>query len=182
MSQAAIDHSERYDAAAPKWGDQMRTLGYYDGYLGFLSAPGDRGTPAASVTDVGSGTAAFSEAWVAIHGAPRRLTLLDPSAGMLRRGQAALQRRDVDAELAQGLLGVIKPDPADVVLAAHEIEHCPDPLGALAQMRDLLAPGGHLYLVVSKPHWCKAIIWLQWRHRTFRKDEIASFWPRLVLT
>ena len=31
----------------------MRALGYYDGYLGFLSAPGPRPIPGAKVTDIG---------------------------------------------------------------------------------------------------------------------------------
>jgi hypothetical protein len=77
----------------------MRALGYYDGYLGFLSAPGPRPIPGAKVTDIGD---------------------------------------------------------------------------ALKQMRDLLVPGGRLRLVESKPHWCNAIIWLQWRHRTFAREDIHA--------
>jgi demethylmenaquinone methyltransferase/2-methoxy-6-polyprenyl-1,4-benzoquinol methylase len=158
--------------AAPRWGDKMRTLGYYDCYMGFLSASGPCATR--DVIDVGAGTAAFSEAWVAIHGAPRELTLLEPSRAMLERGQAALQRRGIEPRLAPGLLGEIDLPPADEVLAAHVIEHCADPSTALRQMRDLLRPGGRMHLVVSKPHWCNAIIWLQWRHRTFHKAEILG--------
>lgn len=167
------DTATRYDAAAPRWGDKMRTLGYYDGYLGFLSEPrapqGD-----GHVVDIGAGTAAFSEAYVAIHGSPARLTLLDPSRAMLDRGAAALARRGVSPDLVPALLGEATLAPADILLAAHVIEHCPDPAVALRQMHDMLRPGGRLYLVVSKPHWCNAIIWLQWRHRTFGADEART--------
>lgn len=150
----------------------MRALGYYDGYLGFLS---DRSHPPDRpdhIIDVGSGTGAFSEAWVAVHGAPRELTLLEPSAQMLEKGTETLAARGVTAHGVQGLLGGVDLAPADLVLAAHVIEHCPDPGLALRQMHDLLHPGGRLNLVVSKPHWCNAIIWLQWRHRTFGRDQI----------
>lgn len=43
MANASTDPTARYDLAAPKWGDKMRTLGYYDGYLGFLSDPDTKG-------------------------------------------------------------------------------------------------------------------------------------------
>lgn len=174
MERTDIQSTSRYDIAAPRWGDKMRTLGYYDAYLGFLSEQHRRPGGDASVIDVGSGTGAFAEAWVAINGAPRDLTLLEPSRAMLERGQAALSRRGVAPKLVQSLLGIATVAPAHEVLAAHVIEHCPDPLVALRQMRDLLLPGGRLYLVVSKPHWCNAIIWLQWRHRTFQENEITG--------
>ncbi|MGB5558607.1 MAG: methyltransferase [Paracoccaceae bacterium] len=152
----------------------MRTLGYYDGYLGFLSAPRQHTDLRAHVVDIGAGTAAFAEAWVAINGKPGELTLLEPSGAMLERGLAAIRTRGVEPKLVQASLGEVEMEPADEALAAHVIEHCTDPLTALRQIRDLLRPGGRLHLVVSKPHWCNAIIWLQWRHRTFRQDEILE--------
>ena len=152
----------------------MRALGYYDGYLGFLSSRDRTSTGELLVTDVGAGTAAFAEAWVALNGPPRHLTLLDPSEAMLEYGRAALRRRGVDPIVVRSTLEDAILEPSDEVLAAHVIEHCPDPLHALWQLRALLRPGGRLHLVVSKPHWCNAIIWLQWRHRTFREDEILG--------
>ena len=157
----------------------MRTLGYYDGYLGFLSAQLGLGKDAAHVLDVGAGTAAFSEAWVAINGPPvGSVTLLEPSKAMLERGKAALNARGVEPHLVQALLGEIELEPADQVLAAHIIEHCPDPLVALQQLHRVTKPEGVLHLVVSKPHWCNAIIWLQWRHRTFGETEILQLMDR----
>lgn len=174
MATTATSVNDQYDHAASRWGDKMRTLGYYDGYLGFLSFAQTKDGAGLRVVDVGAGTASFAEAWVAINGAPDKMTLLDPSAAMLERGKAALGRRGVTPHANQGLLGEVQIPQVDVVLAAHVIEHCPDPLVALGQMRAMLCPGGLLRLVVSKPHWCNAIIWLQWRHRTFAKDEILK--------
>ena len=152
----------------------MRSLGYYDGYLKFLSAGKRQVKDNACIIDVGAGTASFAEAWIMVYGVPHELTLLDPSQEMLKRGSAALRRYEVDPNLVQALLGEINLEPADEVLAAHVIEHCVDPLIALQQLRDLLCSGGRLHLVVSKPHWCNAIIWLQWRHRTFHEVEILK--------
>ncbi len=174
MAETDIPRTKRYDVAAPRWGDKMRTLGYYDGYLGFLSAPPSYQGPNKRVVDVGAGTASFAEAWVALHGPPSELILLEPSPVMLERGTEALNKRGVNPQAVQSLLGETDLEPSDVVLASHVIEHCADPFTALRQMRDLLVPGGQLRLVVSKPHWCNAVIWLQWRHRTFQKDEILA--------
>jgi len=175
MSDTAPDLTKRYDHAAGRWRDKMRALGYYEGYLGFLSAPGPRPIPGAKVTDVGAGTAAFAEAWVAVNGTPGEMTLLEPSQAMLDRGEAALIIRGVHPTcVARPLDAAAGLPPSDEVLAAHIIEHCADPGDALKQMRDLLVPGGRLRLVVSKPHWCNAIIWLQWRHRTFAREEIHA--------
>ena len=160
-----------YDRAAPRWGDKMRALGYYDGYRAFLA---DRPPQGRRLVDVGAGTAAFAEAWVATHGVPEEVALLDPSAAMLARGEAALRARGVDARTVRGLLGEVDPGRFDEALAAHVIEHCPEPLRALRQMSALVRPGGILRLVVSKPHWCNAIVWLRWRHRTFGREEILA--------
>lgn len=174
MTVSSIETRNSYDVVAPRWGDKMRALGYYEGYLGFLSEQLRHPSGDLRVIDVGAGTGSFAEAWVVINGTPRELVLLEPSSAMLERGQAALRRREIEPLLVKALLGGVELDPADEVLAAHVIEHCPDPLLALRQMRDLLHPTGRLHLVVSKPHWCNAIIWLQWRHRTFQKAEILA--------
>lgn len=167
--------AQKYDTAAVSWRDKMRALGYYDGYLGFLSEPEHRPVPDAKVIDVGAGTAAFAEAWVAVNGAPADLLLVDLSGAMLERGRTLLKRRGIEARTRVAALGpALETGPADEVLAAHLIEHIPDTLAALRDLRALLKPGGRLRLVVSKPHWCNAIIWLQWRHRTFGLEEMRG--------
>ena len=174
MAEKTARLTDRYDVVAPRWGDKMRTLGYYDAYLGFLSDQRRNDGGALRVVDVGAGTASFAEAWVALNGPPREMILLEPSQAMLGLGREALRGRGVEPRMERSLLGEADLGPSDVVLAAHVIEHCPDPLDALRQMRALLRKGGRMHLVVSKPHWCNAIIWLQWRHRTFLEGEIVA--------
>jgi len=170
--------TNRYDAAAPAWADKMRTLGYYDGYVSFLQAtclPAEAGT---CVIDIGAGTAAFAEAFTAIHGPDHRLTLLEPSAAMASRGAVRLAARGVETEIVIQSLEDFDPGPRfDCLLAAHVIEHG-DGAEMLSALRRLARPGARLWLVVSKPHWCNAIIWLQWRHKTYAPDVLTAMLQR----
>lgn len=164
----------RYDQASTIWADKMRVLGYYDGYLGFLSDWRATGRDAATVADIGAGTGAMAEAWVAVNGPPATLTLVDPSSGMLARAQTALERRGVAPLVLNRPLARDMLEPQDAVLAAHLIEHFDDPLATLRTLRGLLKESGYLWLVVSKPHWCSVIVWLKWRHRTYRTAEVTA--------
>lgn len=166
--------ASQYDRVAGGWGDKMRTLGYSDAYLGFL-ASGPRARAVDHVCDVGCGTGAFAEAWMGIYGAAANVTLMDPSELMLDRAAAALMRRGGDVATVQaGIEGFRPTGPFDHLLMAHVIEHVPDPTAALRQLRGWVTPGARLWLVVSKPHWCNAIIWLQWRHRAFQEVEVTA--------
>ncbi len=171
---SASDLNLKYDRAAPAWGDKMRLLGYHDAYLGFLASQTFRAPDGNSVIDIGCGTGAFADAWAAIHGPGQRITLLDPSEQMLSRAAVLLERRGVAPKLEASRLESYRPaEPHHCLLAAHVIEHVPDPVQSLKEMRALCQTEGRLWLVVSKPHWCNAIIWLQWRHRAYRPDTVA---------
>ncbi len=164
--------TQQYDRAANTWGDKIRLLGYADGYLGFLTGTGLRANASDRVCDVGCGTGAFADGWRAIYGPEADITLLDPSAPMLDRAETALIRRGGTASKVQSGIDDFCPDqPFEHLLMAHVIEHVADPHAALATLRSWVAPGAKLWLVLSKPHWCNAIIWLQWRHRTFEIPE-----------
>ena len=169
------DHlTDRYDAVASRWTDKMRLLGYYDAYLGMVSHwPSERGR-AGHVIDIGAGTASMSEAWVAVHGMPQSMTLLDPSEKMLAHGAERLRHRGVEPTLLPTGIGSLDGTDYDTVLAAHVIEHFADPLDALTSMAAATRPGGRLWLVVSKPHWCNAIIWFQWRHRAYTAPTVTA--------
>lgn len=177
-SKAELDRlDQKYDQAAPGWSDKMRLLGYFDAYLGFLSSEplADLGRNA---LDIGCGTGAFAEARTVIR-PEGNIALLEPSARMLHLAHSALQRRGFDAKLIQSRLDDFQPEARfDCLLAAHVLEHCADPTEALRQMRDLAEPGATLWLVVSKPHWCNAIIWFQWRHRTYRPETVVEMLSR----
>ena len=171
---SAPDLSLKYDRAAPAWGDKMRLLGYHDAYLGFLASQTFRAPDGNQVLDIGCGTGAFADAWTAIHGPAQAITLLDPSQEMLNRAVALLERWQVTPHLARSTLEDFEPQhPYHCLLAAHVIEHVEDPTDALRSMRALCQKDGRLWLVVSKPHWCNAIIWFQWRHRAYPPAEVA---------
>jgi hypothetical protein len=99
VDMADTEHAlaHRYDKASGGWGDKMRALGYHDAYLGFLASALPRPEPGEDVLDVGCGSGAFAEAWAAIHGDIACISLLDPSARMLDRAAAALDRRGVSS-------------------------------------------------------------------------------------
>lgn len=174
VTSTAPDLSQRYSSAAARWSDKMRVLGYLDGYLGFLSHRHRENVAGQSVIDIGTGTGAMAEAFVAVNGPPAEMTLLDPSERMLNHARDALMARKVAARMELAGLTEETSGQFDTLLAAHVIEHFDDPAWALAQMRRISRPGAQLWLVVSKPHWCSVLIWLKWRHRTFRQDEIVA--------
>jgi demethylmenaquinone methyltransferase/2-methoxy-6-polyprenyl-1,4-benzoquinol methylase len=51
----------------------------------------------------------------------------------------------------------------DVVMAAHVLEHLPDPQRALAEMVRVLKPGGMVFLCVTRPSLFGALVQLLWR-------------------
>ncbi len=170
------DHTrldQKYDAAAPGWADKMRLLGYFDAYLGFLSAD-PKANLGQNALDVGCGTGAFAEARAAVRSGGQT-TLMEPSGKMLRQAHSALAARGVTANTVQARVEDFdSPARFDCILVAHVLEHCTDPVDTLRQIRQLAAPGAGLWLVVSKPHWCNAIIWFQWRHRTYRPETVSK--------
>ncbi|OZA00786.1 MAG: hypothetical protein B7Y02_18190, partial [Rhodobacterales bacterium 17-64-5] len=66
------------------------------------------------------------------------------------------------------------PQGYDIITAAHSLEHVPDPARTLTRVRKLLNPGGIVILVVSRPHWCSRLVWLNWRHRRFAEAEVRA--------
>lgn len=161
--------AQAYDRVAHTWPERMLALGYLAAYRGFVAAAGP--VQAENVLDAGCGAGDFAAAWRAERGAGAALTLLDPSPAMLARAAKRLGgpgtyaiRGDLD-----GLRGL---GPQDVILCAHVIEHLADPGAGLAAMGRVLAPGGRILLIVSKPHWCNRLIWLRWRHRSLAPPEV----------
>jgi ubiquinone/menaquinone biosynthesis C-methylase UbiE len=158
-----------YDAAAERWSGMLRRLGYDQAYRRFLRRVLD--TRHGRVCDMGSGTGDLALAYVAEKGWPEDLVLVDTAPRMLAEAAKRLSRaRTVQARLDR----FTDADGFDLVMAAHLIEHCPDPGQALRQLAGLVRPGGKVVLVVSKPHWCQWLIWLHWRHRWFAPGTVLA--------
>jgi ubiquinone/menaquinone biosynthesis C-methylase UbiE len=167
----------QYEAAAPVWGARLARLGFPAAYRAIMTEALRRLPPPPGplqAIDLGSGDGAFAEALADLLGPRLALTLVDPSPAMLRAAEARLGPGR--ARLVAGdLEGAGTADGGyDFVLAAHLLEHLPDPGAALARMAGLLRPGGRLILSVSRPHWCSRLVWLSWRHRRFQAADVLS--------
>lgn len=146
-----MDHTATYDRAAPTWDRSLASLGYHTAYQVFLDG---RTLPDGPVLDIGAGTGAFSGAWLSAGGSAA-LTLLDPSPQMLARAASCCANHGARPEQVCTTLERFDPPHGfRTILAAHVIELCPCPETAMVRIADLLIPGGQLFLIVSRPHWC----------------------------
>jgi ubiquinone/menaquinone biosynthesis C-methylase UbiE len=166
-----------YEAAAPQWGRRLAQLGFPAAYRAMVAEALARVPPKPgplSALDLGAGDGAFAEALLDRLGPRLSLTLLDRSPAMLRAAEARLGTGR--AWLVAGDLdcNAVPTEGYDIVTAAHLLEHLPDPDAALARMATFLKPGGLLILAVSRPHWCSRLVWLTWRHRRYREDEMRA--------
>lgn len=160
-----------YDAAAASWTRKIEALGYPSAYRALLDRHAPPQIRDLSVLDAGCGTGDFAAALVAMRGAPRALSLLDPSAQML----ANAQHRMPSATVLQGVIEDLRAEAQfDLVLSAHALEHCADLAGSLARLASTLRGGGTMILVLSKPHWCNLLIWLRWRHRILSPSKVRA--------
>ncbi|QHQ35832.1 class I SAM-dependent methyltransferase [Algicella marina] len=174
-----MDLTARYDAAAARWDADIARLGYLAAYRAMLRG---QTLAAGPVLDIGTGTGAFARAWVA-EGGSQGITLADPSRHMLDRAAASLRTRGITPECRCHALASLPPAPRwRAILAAHVIEHCPDAHTAVGALATALTPGGRLYLVVSRPHWCNWLIWLRFRHRWYSAAQIIAFAEAAGLT
>jgi SAM-dependent methyltransferase len=102
------------------------------------------------VLDVGGGTGGFA---VPIAGLGHRVTVVDPSPDALaalqrRAGEAGVEVRAVQGDAA-GLLEVVEPGSADLVLCHGVLEQVDDLAPAVAALVAVLRPGGTLSLLVA---------------------------------
>lgn len=169
----------RYDRAASNWELRIFQNGYLTAYQELLKSE-IKGS--GRVLDAGTGTGTFARVW-AEAGGSRDLTLFDPSWKMLNAAQANLATINVIPKIVQARVEDFEPQtPYATILAAHVIEHCAAPGMALRHFADWLEPGGRLFLVVSKPHWCNWLIWLRFRHRWFSAKTVLQMASNVGLT
>jgi SAM-dependent methyltransferase len=108
------------------------------------------GSPPLDVLDVGGGTGGFAVPLAALG---HRLTLVDPNPDALaslqrRAGEAGVEVRAVQGDAA-GLLDVVGPGSADLVLCHGVLEHVDDLAPAVTALVAVLRPGGTLSLLVA---------------------------------
>lgn len=100
--------------------------------------------PAGRVLDIGCGKGAFLKSFKALR-AGWQCVGVEPS-----REEAALARRDRDLEVHEGMFGRVPlaPESFDLVAIMHVLEHVSRPVDTVRQMRDVLRPGGLLFVEV----------------------------------
>ncbi|MCY4336495.1 MAG: class I SAM-dependent methyltransferase [Litoreibacter sp.] len=128
------------------------------------------------VLDAGIGTGAMSLAFRTVLNRPFALQGIDISNAMLHQAKARLSHDDIDLSLRRADLSRLPfPDACfDVVLAAHVIEHMPDPTRAFAEIYRVLKPGGVVICSVTRASYVGALVQLIWRtHRVARGTGLA---------
>ena len=164
-----------YNAAAAHWHDKISALGYPDAYCMAIATLLPTPRAIHRLMDAGCGAGDFAAAYLHLRRAPDVLTLLDPAAAMLHEAAARLQGKAPETQLLNMPLQDVPPCPAqDLILCAHVIDHCPDPVQAIRTLGHALARNGAMILIVTKPHWCTWITRRLWRHRSYTPDQILQ--------
>jgi ubiquinone/menaquinone biosynthesis C-methylase UbiE len=173
--EVAMTQTLTYNAAAARWHDRISALGYPDAYRTAIATLLPAKRQINRLMDVGCGAGDFAAAYLQSRRAPDVLTLLDPAAAMLHEASVRLDRAADETLLLNMPLQDLPPHPSqDLILCAHVIDHCPDPVQAIRTLGHALAPGGAILLIVTKPHWCTWVTRRLWRHHSYSPDQILQ--------
>lgn len=180
----------RYAARAAGYGQLLRRLGFTLAYVGLAQSFAAQARsvlgPGARVLDCGAGSGALSLALAGATDRALRHHILDVSPAMLRVASDALTSRGLRAEVTLADMRSIPHAGGrfDAVLAAHVIEHLPDPVEALREMHRVTRPGGRALVVVTRQSLLGAAIHLRWRVHCATRQQLqawleASGWSAL---
>lgn len=173
--------TDRYDRAAAGWGRTIDRLDYPRVYEGLLWAALRRtsvvggGRPIRAL-DCGTGTGALSCALAEVADVPLRIDALDLSERMLDRAAERFRETGLHAALHQGDAQDMpfRDGTFDIVMAAHILEHLPDPRTALAEMVRVARPGGLVVACLTRRTVLGLYVHLRWRtHMVSQSDAVA---------
>ena len=172
--------AEHYDTTANRWHDIIDRHGFGAAYQSLIAAvlsepPYRQDSGSLRVLDAGVGTGAMSSAFCAEVRKRIRLDAVDISAAMLQEAKDRLAHEDVDLSLKRASLANLPyaDNSFDVVLAAHVIEHLPNPQLALDEIHRVLKPGGILICSVTKASLIGGYVQLIWRtHRVSQSSAL----------
>ena len=167
---AKEDLAKHYDAASRKWHHITQRYGLAEAYHRSLVASGvadalEEVKPQAEVLDCGIGSGALSIALNSVLTETPNIHGIDLSSKMLARAAAEMRLAGLTPELRQAdILSIPFADGSfDAVMAAHVIEHLPDPQLALKEMVRVLKPGGMLFLCTVRRSGFGVFIQMRWR-------------------
>jgi len=124
-----LDHNPAY----------QQLLEEFENVLSEAEAPG-------VIYDVGGGTGNYSQ--IATRRYPESsIHFIEPDRGMRLRAQEKLSAHDNITYIDRPLQEVEPPVKADLVICAHALYSMPDPQDRLVELRNLLQPGGLLFLI-----------------------------------
>ena len=167
---AKEDLASQYDAASRNWKQMTRRYGLNAAYRrslvasGAAAALGEVGSQA-TVLDCGIGSGALAIALSSILPESPKFCGIDLSGEMLARADVEMRRVGLTSELTKAdILSIPYADASfDFVMAAHVLEHLPEPLCALKEMVRVLRPGGILFVCLTRRSKFGAFIQMWWR-------------------
>ncbi|MEO9777441.1 MAG: class I SAM-dependent methyltransferase [Sedimentitalea sp.] len=164
----AGDLAGLYDHTSKNWARTSRRFRLETAYRDPLFASGVAEAltrPDARVLDCGIGSGSLSLALASITTEAPDYHGIDTSGAMLSAADAELRRAGTVAQLRQSDVRAIPyPDCRfDVVMAAHLLEHLPEPEVALSEMVRVLKPGGILFACMTRRSVFGTFVQLRWR-------------------
>jgi SAM-dependent methyltransferase len=174
----------RYAARAARYGRMLQRLGFTTAYAElaqrFAAQAQDVLRTGARVLDCGSGSGALSLALASATNVVLRHHILDSSAAMLRVASDALAARGLRADVALADVRAIPHASGrfDAVVAAHVIEHLPDPVEALREMRRVARPGARALVVVTRCGLLGSAVQLRWRVHCATRQRLQAWLER----
>lgn len=167
---STTDLASRYDAVSGKWARTARRFRLNAAYCEPLLASRVvtdlmQVEQRARILDCGVGNGSLSIALASLMKGPADFHAVDTSAEMLVQAKSLMQHSGLDPHLQQAdvMSSPYEDQSFDVVMAAHVLEHLPDPQRALAEMVRVLKPGGMVFLCVTRPSPFGALVQLLWR-------------------
>jgi len=149
--------ADQYDAVSGCWERTTHRFRVEDAYRKPLIESGARTSLAsagagARALDCGIGTGSLSIALDSILPKPIAYHGIDVSGEMLATAEVTMQQTGLSPKLIQAdILSIPYADQSfDLVMAAHVLEHLPEPQRALTEMIRVLKPGGLLFVCMTQ--------------------------------
>lgn len=173
LSRTPLDRDElsrRYDRMAPRWGRLVGRLGYDRAYRELFATFFDEhaidpATAALKVLDCGVGTGSYSRAFA--DASPVRVSIdaIDISSEMVSAASKRFAEKNIDARVQCADIQQLPfaDQTFDVVLAAHVLEHLPNAVAALEEIRRVLKPGGWLITSITRSSMLGTYVQAKWR-------------------
>lgn len=175
---STTDLASRYDAVSGKWARTARRFQLNTAYREPLLTSRVvinlmQVEPQARILDCGVGNGSLSIALDSLMKGSVDFHAIDTSAEMLVQAKSVMQRAGLNPHLQQAdVLSLPYEDQSfDVVMAAHVLEHLPDPRRALAEMVRVLKPGGMVFLCVTRPSLFGRLVQFLWRTWAITEQE-----------